>query len=225
VEGRALTFRELQDYVLGYGFKESQRTIVKTAINYQWGRIWAQHSWTFKDVGPTNLAVVASSSSPVMPTDFAEVVKLQDQNGSSLSPLPADEFDDLYEPLVRDGGKDAPEAFKVINFQIVLGPVPSASQTFTLSYKRRVGYHPAGNTSLFTVGSMAADADVPAYLPVEHHPWIGIRAARMVMRQVADPSWANLEPEIQEAEAEALNELLPQTGGETLQYGRDMWGL
>lgn len=220
-----MTFRELVDFTLGYGFKESQRSIAKTAVNFQWARVWAEHSWTFKDVGPTNLAVTASDNTPTMPTDFADVVRLQDQNGASLSPLQADEFDDAYQPGVRSGETGPPEAYKIVNFQIVLGPTPSTTQTFTLSYRRRVSYYPAGNTASLAVGNMATDTDVPAFLPEEHHPWIGLRAARMLLRQTNDPAWVDLEPEIQETEALILNDLLPQAGGEPLQYGRDTWGL
>lgn len=219
-----MTRRELVDFVLGYGFKESQRSIAQTAVNFQWSAIWQEHGWTFKDVGPTNLTVTAGDSTPTMPSDFADVTALQDQKGSTLAPLSPDEFDRYYQAGVRNGETGTPEAFKVVNFQLVLGPVPDTTQTFTLSYVRRVGYHPAGDTSQFTVGNMATDADVPAYLPVEHHPWIAIRAARMLMRQTADPSWIDLEPEIQETESLVLNALLPQRGGETTQYGRDSYG-
>jgi hypothetical protein len=216
-----MTFKELQDFTMLSRFNEGQRGTVKTWVNYQWAKVWSGYDWEWKHVGPTNVAVTSGDSSPPMPTDFANALGLFNEDGDPLAPLPPGEFDRRYQG--EEPG--TPEAFKVVANQVYLGPTPDASETMQLAYLRRVGYHAAGDTSSFTVGSMLNDSDVPAFLPVEHHPLIGLRAARMGMRLEQDPSWRELEEELREAEAFMVAELLPDPGGETLQYGRDTWGL
>jgi hypothetical protein len=219
------SFKTMQDDVMLDRFKEANRPAIKRWLNYEWGKLWAGYDWKWKVVGPSDLAVTAGGRTPQMPIDFAKVLSLFNELGDELSPLPSSQFDAIYQQLVEDGQTSPSEAFTVVSYQLYLGPTPDASSTFTLTYERRVGFHPGGDTSLFTVGPMVADADVPAFLPAEHCPLIELRAARLGLRLSQDPSWAHLNDEISEAEAFMLNDLMPDVGGEPVQYGRDTYGL
>ena len=131
-------------------------------------------NWTFEKADQVALPVVGGSASPVMPTDFESADWLFDDQGNEINELDPEIFDRRYAAMAAQGQTAArAEAFKVRGTQIVLGPKPSVSANYLLSYTRSVAHY---DVSLTTVpGLFTADTDTPIW--PNHHMILVFHAA------------------------------------------------
>src|SRR2546423_10183619 len=135
-----MLFRQLQDEVIALRFTgdESRRASVKSWINLSYAAIWAMHDWHFKHVKGVNMSVTAGDNTPTVPSDFAKAEGLYDANGNRITFLDEATFNDSYlDPRVGSG---LVAEYSVIDRELWLGPTPSSSSTFTLSYERRLAH-------------------------------------------------------------------------------------
>lgn len=217
----AVSRLSLVSQIIGTRFDSSQDAVPWLQAAYV--IVWNAAPWLFRTVEQTNLAVTASDDTPTMPTDFGRSLSVYDQNGDQLAPLDPDTFDLVYRESKRQGLTDAPEAFKVVNRTLVLGPTPNLTTTFTVSYTRRCVALTSGGTTV--VGGMTADTDVPFWDPA-HHLVLVPRAAMIGLGLEEDPHGTGLQRDYAEQLDAMISELTPEdVGGETQQFGRDTWGL
>src|SRR6266540_755927 len=152
-----MTFKNLQDEVILNRFQEGTRPSVKSWINVRYTAIWNAADWYFKHVTASPWAITAGDDAPAMFSDFAEAEGVFDQDGAALFYLPQKEFEDTY---LGDSSIGTPEAYTVVNREIILGPTPGAARTFYLSYRRRLS-HVDGPSGLAAAGVMVNDSDQP----------------------------------------------------------------
>lgn len=132
---------------------------------YAW--VWNAAEWSFRKIDMGSLSVTAGDSTPTMPADFGTVTDIFDQDGYALTELDPDEFDRVFQPSVVMSLRGVPSAYKVVDRQVTLGPIPVSTTTFRWSYNRRV-CHLDSVTQLPVAGFMIDDPDLPLW-PVDHH--------------------------------------------------------
>jgi hypothetical protein len=156
-----VTFKQLQDEILALRFTgdESRRASAKSWINLSYTTIWDHDDWTFKHVHGSSLSVTTGDTTPTMPSDFGNAEALYDANQDQMVYLDPIDWRDAFENTAATGPVDA---YTVIDGQIYVGPVPSAGQTLTLDYTRRVA-HIDGATGLVAAGLMVNDSDQPVW--------------------------------------------------------------
>lgn len=183
----ALNLAALRSAVLGRRFPASSQSTNATrwlATAYQ--DVWSATDWEFKRVSRETLAVTAGESTPVMPAAFADVIRLLDNQGSEIPRMGQEEFEAVYGAELVLGTRGYPEAFTVINRQIHLAPLPSASANWALSYRRRLAHKQADGTTV-AAGFMDADTDYPLW--DDHHAVLIPRAQAIGLQELSDPTW------------------------------------
>jgi hypothetical protein len=152
-------------------FDASQDTQMKDWAIAAYAYVWNAADWQFKKVTAASLSVSASNDAPTLPTDFGDSLKVWDQYGNRLQHLDPDEFEDYYRPDKINGTPGQPEAFKLTNRLLTLGPTPNVSATFRVSYDRRLCTYQSDGTTLRVGGfasASAADTDIPLWEESHH---------------------------------------------------------
>lgn len=183
----ALNLAALRTAVLGRRFPAASQTTNATRwLATAYADVWAAGNWTFKRVSRESLAIVAGDETPDMPAAFGDATKLFDNQGSEIPRMHQDEFEACYAAELVQGIRGVPEAFTVVNRQIILAPIPQATTTFKLSYERRMAHKQADETTV-VAGFMDADTDYPLW--DDHHALLIPRAQAIGLQEVSDPTW------------------------------------
>lgn len=215
-DANALTRADLVTAILGRRFPSStQTTNARRWLNSAYLQVWSAHPWTFETVSLANLAVTVNNRTPTVPTDFADVLDLYDDAGWPLVRMNERDYERAYASGIVAAAAGQPAAFTVIDRQILLGPIPQASATYKLSYRRRLSHR---DTALAVVaGAMSVDTDYPLWS--DHHAVLIPRAAAIGLAEINDPTW-----QLQQQEYERQLQLMVLDYGVALtgQYG-DAW--
>ena len=165
------------------GFNNTTSDVTRQNLWLDAAYLWVWHAkdeqgvdinWVFEKADQVALPVVANNASPVMPTDFGSADWLFDDQGNEINELEPEIFDRYYAADAALGVTAArAEAYKIRGTQIVLGPKPSVSANYLLSYTRTVAHF---DVSLATVGGLfVADTDTPLW--PNHHMILVYHAA------------------------------------------------
>lgn len=152
-------------------FDVSQDTVMKDWVAAAYSAIWTETDWQFKSVQDATLAITAGTGAPTMPTDFGDEPEIWDQYGDPLKFMNATDFNDRYRSDIINGRTGQPEAFKVVNRVLTLGPTPNLTTSFALNYDRRVCTYQSDGTTVRIDGfasASAADTDIP-FWGAPHH--------------------------------------------------------
>lgn len=132
-----LTFRDIQNAVIANGFNEGDRANVKTWIQFRHAWLWDAEEWTFRQGTATVTFTANSPDVAGLPTDFNAAVVLYNQNGDPVRPIKDfREFYNLYNPNLPTV-TGPPEAFTVLDGQIVVGPNGDGSTGFLVYDKSK----------------------------------------------------------------------------------------
>src|SRR5574337_1031474 len=100
----------LQDAVLGKRFPETSRTDAKRWLSTAYQDVWGAADWTFAHVTREALAITSGDNTPALPTTFADVIALYDDDGAKLLRLDQERFERTYGDVLVDATVGAPEA-------------------------------------------------------------------------------------------------------------------
>lgn len=182
--------------------------------------VWGAGDWLFKKVAPA--AVTFGTNGKItMPADFGSSLLILDDQENPLTPLEADEFDRLYQSAIQSNlTGQRPEAYKIVNRILEVGPHPVAAIGGLMSYKRRQ-CHFASDGVTVVAGEMTNDTDLPLY-PSNHHMvlvWATLVMAGVANADVASILWDQSYDSALQAMVDELTGT--DTGTTTLSYGRD----
>lgn len=190
-DANALTYLQLQDAVLGRRFPAaSQRDNAKRWLATAYADVWTAADWTFKRVSRAELTMTSGDSTPAMPADFGQVLYIYDDSGAPLVELGQDEFEATYADVLLTAQTGLPEVFMVVDRQIHVAPLPSAT-TFRLSYKRRISHRESDDS--VAAGYMDEDSDSPLW--DDHHSLLIARATAIGLQELNDPTWSGPQEE------------------------------
>jgi len=183
-------------------------------IRLREGMIWSDSEWPFKRVRRSALS--ASTATPTMPSAHWKTVSLERSDGVEVTYMRPVDFNRAYP--TNDSSTGGPDAYTVLNGQIILGPTPSGSISLYHSYDRRPSHY--NDSDVLTVGTMTLDTDYPVY-PAEYHYVLVAGAMASGLKVQNDPTWDALEQEFQQLLNLMREDLLPPDQYSTNQYGRD----
>lgn len=214
-----LTLRT-QLQVTGFGNTTAEQTSQDEWLRaaYEW--VWAQTDWSFKKIDDDSVSVTAGDSTPTPPTYFGMFRHLTNENGVLIPRLDEKDFDEQYRPGALESQRGTPEACKVVNRVITLGPVPSASATFYLAHDAKV-FHLASDGSTRDGGYLDADTDIPAwgYPDGDHHMILVYHAGMVAHALRSNPAAVTMQDLRDDALEAMLEEYHRDTAGNT-EYGR-----
>lgn len=152
----ALTYRQIQDYAIADAFDESDRAIVKEAINARYGELFDNQQWTFTQ-GTTNVTVTQGSRAVTnLPTDLGIVIGLERADGVPLRAL--EDYRDYAARWIGTLNQltGMPEEYCAWAGALSVGPISSeTSSAYTLTYEKGITL-------------LAGDGDVPV-IPGQYH--------------------------------------------------------
>lgn len=180
-----LTYKDIQDAVLGRRFPETMRPSAKRWIATAYADVWAADDWTFKRVSRAAFTLTAGDSTPTMPADFLDAIELYDPTGAPLVRMSQQHFEEEYADSLILGSTGSPEAYTVVNRQIEVAPIPTGG-TYRLSYFRALS-HLESDGSTVTSGFMDEDNDSPLWL--DHQAVLIPRATVIGLMEINDPTW------------------------------------
>lgn len=216
----ALTYLNLQDAVLGRRFPAStQRANSKRWLASAYQDVWGAFDWPFRRVPRATFNVTGGQSNQTAPTDFADVIRIQDNYGISLERFSEEDFEDIYGPVLLGlaTATGIPQAFTVVNRTIYLAPVPSGSLSYTLTYRRRLSSRT--NALAVQAGMMSADTDYPLW--DDHHAILIPRAQAIGLQELSDPTWQGAQQEYERQLDQMKDDYRPEPPVE--QWGADRW--
>jgi hypothetical protein len=113
-----MTYVQMQNAVLADAFSESKRVDAKTWIQARHAWLWDAEQWEFRKAKTAITFTANQQQVASPPSDFRHAIRLYDANGYRLRDLTPGQFLDCY-AVVTSG---SPEAFTVLNNQILVGP-------------------------------------------------------------------------------------------------------
>jgi hypothetical protein len=187
-----LTYADLKTAVLGKRFPASAVASAAQWIHVAYQDVWDAADWSFKRVSRAAFytssdatSTGAATATPSMPAAFARAKRIYDDNGDPLVELAEEEFEDTY---TGDTSTGRPEAFTVVNRQVILAPTPNQAYLFSLSYWRRVAHKDSSGNVV--TGFLSADGDYPLW--DDHHRIVVPRAQMVGLMELNDPTWPPL---------------------------------
>ena len=169
----------------------------------QW--LWGQASWRMKRVDAENLAVTAGDDTPTPPAALRDVRSILNENGEELRQMEPLEFERTYRGGKLDAVTAEPEAFKVVDGIITLGPTPAASRAYTCSHTRKL-FHFDNTGTTVVAGEMGADTDFP-FLPSGYHMLYVHQASILGLGLENDPTAVGVVTDRDELLEAAIEEL------------------
>lgn len=145
--------------------------------------------WSFDRVDQATLAVVAGTAAPTMPSDFGKALWIEDDQGTPLRELDAESFDRTFAGDSINAVTGQPFAFKVVNRQVTLGPIPAATASYRWSYERRVAHFNVSDVA--TGGTFTVDTDYPLW--PDHHMVVVFAAAAIGHALNSNPAAVTME--------------------------------
>jgi hypothetical protein len=212
VPATGLSYKQVQDILVGERFGSGMREEIKRWINLRYAQIWGDSEWPFKRVWRESWNIQVAP--PTMPPAYWKTTRLVSSDGTVLGFLDPDRFDSTY-PVGSDGG--TPAHYTVLNSQIYLGPSTSTA-SLVHSYERRPCHF--NSSDVLTPGLMNADDDYPVW-PVDWHYALVVGATATGLKMQNDPTWDSLEQEFGSVILSMREDLLPPDQYQNLQYGRD----
>lgn len=188
-----MTFKQLQDAVIGLRFNDGDRDSVKFWINQSYTKIWNHANWSFKTTS-SDIAVASGDNSPAMPADFGKALELYNADGARLIYLSRRDFEELFLPDTDTQGNAS--YYTVIDRQIYLSNAAGSELTYQLSYRRRVSH--VDPVSGIIGGVLISDGDQPIW-PAEHDYVLVLEATMLGQQLNNDPTWQDLKPARDEA--------------------------
>ena len=214
-----MNFRDIQDEIIALRFDESQRDRVKRWVQSRYAALWASDDWNFKRVLNANLTITGGSNTPTMLSDVASVESLYDQFGAPVPYVDPQDWRDVFNDP-SETPTTQPYAYTIVAGQVYLGPTPSGSTTFKISYSRRVS-HLSGTT--VTVGNLSADSDLPIWSvsPFSEYDYILVIDGMMLGQQLLnDPTAYTLSGQRDDLFQAMKDDLVGETKGEVM----GQWG-
>ncbi len=130
-----MSLGDILDAVLLDRFESaSHRARALLSVNSRYAHLWGLEDWTFKFATINPTVTGGTQVAGGLPDDFGVPIYLWDEDGSTLSYLNTDVFYNTYLPDTAG----SPEAWTVTDQQILLGPLPDHSATYTLHYRKRL---------------------------------------------------------------------------------------
>lgn len=213
-----MTRADIRNELVAFRFNANQTTSMDYWINLAYQQLWGFEEWPWRRVSPANVTVSSGNIGTVTPpAQMHRPLRLFDDNGYPLSWRTAKEFSDVYQSNTSPG---TPSEWTIYNGVIYVGPGPTTTKTFKLSYIRRIAHLAAGTTD--TAGVMSDDADVPSF-PPEWHYMLVFGAAALGQRLLSDPTFGNNEEAWQTGLQLMKSEFMPADQPEPAQYGRLPW--
>lgn len=165
------------------GFGNDTASVIRQKLWIDQAYLWvwnaqdpsgANINWSFEKVDQATFAVTGGSATPSMPADFDHADWIEDDQGSQLQEMEAELFDRTFAPSSAFGQTSARAwAYKVVNSQVVLGPTPTVSASYKMSYTRRVSHY--NNGGAVVKGLFTDDGDTPIW--PDHHMVVVFAAA------------------------------------------------
>lgn len=183
--GNTLTFVELQNAVLGKRFPQSSLGDTKRWLATAYQDVWAAYEWPFRIVSRAPLALTVGEQ-PTVPADFADAQDVFDQYGCALERMEQRTLEEFYGDIFAFSLTGLPEAYTVVDRQLILAPLSSVTAGFTLSYRRRLCCRNADGT--VAAGMMVNDTDYPVW--DDHHSLLIPRAQVVGLQELNDPTYA-----------------------------------
>lgn len=218
-----MTRGELVAEIIGARFDVSQTTSVQRWLDLANAWVWNAHDWSFKrSTAPVAVIVSAGQSVVPMPSDFGalgESGRVLNVVGDPLDEYAVQLFDDLYQgDAIAGRTQTYPEAFKIVNRQLVLGAAPTLATTIYIdNYVRRVGH--LNNVGVYVAGNFVADTDTPVW-GSEHH-FVLVHAAVVIgLGLENDPTGGGVRDLRDEAVASMIEDYALDTGGVVDQWAR-----
>jgi hypothetical protein len=134
VPGPGMTVGNLLDDILLDRFESDARPRAFKALNNRLAQLWTLEDWTWKYARvPVTISANVQTASG-LPTDFGVPYYLWDENATPLSYVEIDRFTWAYSTSAHG----PPEAWTVVDEQILLGPTPDHNATFSTYYRKRL---------------------------------------------------------------------------------------
>lgn len=211
-----MDYNSTATHVIQARFKEAQRDKVKLWIRRRYSKLWAMADWPWKVVSGATLTVSAGDATPTPPTDIHRPRSVYDENGWPLTLMTTEAFDSYGFGQYQN----VPHAWKWENGVITLGPTPSISATYSLTYERRIAHR--NNSDVITDGSMSLDTDMPVWDNREFDYILVPGAIATGLKEENDPTWQALEDEFGDIFNDMREYYLPSVAVYgNLQYGAD----
>lgn len=202
-----MTRQEIENEVIATRFNANYQSRIREWVKLAYAKVWGFADWPFK-YDTDSVTVTASDPTPTYTaTDVAKILKVADEDGMALKYLSKREFDLLYESTTDTG---SPEHYKLDGRSITLGPIPDSSETFSMTYMRRVP-------------DLADDTDEPEF-DSEFHYALVFGATAIGLKLENDPTFDIIEQEFISLLGQMREHYLPDHIGETHSFaGPDTW--
>lgn len=209
-----MSFKDMQDEVIAFRFKEAQRGSISRWINQRYAWVWAAAEWPFKFINQFDLNVSAGSQVATYNAENAlRWFNVYNENGDELDYMVPREFYRWYSDTTVTA---EPSNWTVVNGVVQLGPTPLTDKVFTANYESKVSHFGGGGAR--DVGLMDDDTDYPVW-DAAYHYMLVMGATATGLKLVNDPTWEALEDEFRAIVTVMEQELLPADRGENAQFG------
>lgn len=157
----ALTYKNLQDRCLTYGYGEVDRTNLKTWLNEAYEDLVRQHKWPFLEATAT-ITTVAGTQTVAVPTSppvlffgrLKPTVEIDEPRFLSEMDfreyMPHREYTDAND-------RGVPEMYSIFAGNFNFYPVPDAVYTYSMRYWKGVGTLPSGDSDTYLIPDMYLD--------------------------------------------------------------------
>ena len=221
-DANALNFLALQDAVLGRRFPAaSQRPNAKRWLATAYADVWGAADWRFKRVSLSPLDVTSGEQTVPVPVDYEETLSLFDQYGDELTRMAEEDFERTFAADFANSIVGAPWAYTVVDGNLILGPRPNVTTTFSHSYKRRLS-HLASDQQTVQAGFMDADIDYPLWR--DHHSVLIPRAVSIGLQELNDTTWQQPQQEYERQLARMQAQHGQKRVGDGARAGVSQWG-
>lgn len=173
--------------------------------------------WSFAQVDQAAFPVTAGTQ-PATPDDWDGPDWILDSQGVRLDELDPQRFDELFGPGMAAGQTGTPLAYKVMNRQITFGPTPGASQTMTVSYRRRLSHLNSSGTVV--AGPMAVDSDMPLW---DGHHMILVYHAGLIGGALASNPFVSMFQQLRDDQLAAMRNDLEAEFAPAQVWGDGRW--
>lgn len=202
-----MTGAEIVDAVVLDRFPTSMRPRALIALNNRLGHLWRLESWTFRYATASPTTAANDNTLNALPADFGVVEDLWNDLGDKIAYLVPSKFYSLYLPVTYS----TPEAYTVVNQEIRLGPTPTASATWTLSYRKRLT-------------EIADSASAVTVIPSELHSALVHGGRAELLAAYNDPTAGDMEQQWQLDLEAARRDWLVDVDGQPAVWGSDPTG-
>jgi hypothetical protein len=156
-----LTYKNLQDRCLTYGYGEVDRNNFKTWLNEGYEDLVRQYKWPFLQA-TASIATVAGTSTVAIPTSppvlFFGRLKPANDDTPALRYLNEMDFREYMPNREYDSGTGEPEYYSLFAGSMHFYPTPAAVYTYSLRYWRGLSTLPSADGDTYLIPDAYLDA-------------------------------------------------------------------